>query len=94
MQKDRFKQLERAAALPEKETAPEDNVFVTFPELKKHGIPWSRVHIRNLIDAGLFVRPVQISANRIAWRLSELRAWKASRPRAPLPTTRASAKAA
>jgi prophage regulatory protein len=64
---------------------PEDEVFVPFAELSAHGIPYTRVHLRRLVARGLFPRPVQLSANRIAWTTSALAAWKASRPTAALP---------
>jgi hypothetical protein len=63
-----------------------DEVFITYYQLTEHGVPiYSRVHTRRLIARGLFPRPVMLSPNRIAWRLSDLEAWKASRPMAPLP---------
>ena len=64
----------------------DDEVFITYCQLPAHGIPaYSRVHTRRLIGRGLFPRPVMLSPNRIAWRKSDLAAWKASRPKAPLP---------
>jgi len=64
----------------------EDEVYVTYRQLSDHGVPaYSRVHTRRLIARGLFPRPVLLSPNRIAWRKSEVAAWKASRPNAPLP---------
>lgn len=64
----------------------DDEVFITYYQLPEHGVPnYSRVHTRRLIARGLFPRPVMLSPNRIAWRLSDLEAWKASRPTAPLP---------
>jgi hypothetical protein len=64
----------------------DDEVFITYQQLPDHGVPkYSRVHTRRLIAGGLFPRPVMLSPNRIAWRKSDLAAWKASRPKAPLP---------
>ena len=64
----------------------DDEVFITYHQLPDHGVPnYSRVHTRRLIARGLFPRPVMLSPNRIAWRKSDVTAWKASRPRAPLP---------
>jgi hypothetical protein len=64
----------------------DDEVFITYCQLPEHGVPiYSRVHTRRLIARGLFPRPVMLSPNRIAWRKSDLAAWKASRPKAPLP---------
>jgi len=64
----------------------DEEVFITYDQLPQHGVPkYSRVHIRRLVARGLFPRPVMLSPNRIAWRKSEVAAWKASRPFAPLP---------
>lgn len=58
----------------------EEDVFVSYAGLKDQiGTQYSRVHLRRLIARGLFPRPVHLSPNRIAWRRSELRAWKATR---------------
>jgi hypothetical protein len=66
--------------------SPETEFFITYDQLPKYGVPnYSRVHTRRLIARGLFPRPVMLSPNRIAWRLSDLEAWKASRPTAPFP---------
>src|SRR5467141_489693 len=64
----------------------DDELFITYNQLPVYGVPkYSRVHIRRLIVSGLFPRPVMLSPNRIAWRMSDLASWKASRPNAPLP---------
>jgi hypothetical protein len=56
-------------------------VFVPYADLPAHGInPPCRVHLTRQVRSGLFPAPVQISANRIAWRLSDLEQRKASRP--------------
>jgi hypothetical protein len=68
--------------------SPEDESFITYNQLPNYGIPkYSRVHLRRLIVRGLFPRPVMLSPNRIAWRQSDLVAWKTSRPMAPCPST-------
>jgi Prophage CP4-57 regulatory protein (AlpA) len=70
----------------EQRRSADDEVFITYDQLPDYGIPkYSRVHIRRLMARGLFPRPVMLSPNRIAWRKSEVAAWKASRPIAPLP---------
>ncbi len=57
-------------------------VFVLYPELRtRHGIPWTRVGLNRIIARGDFPQPVRITAQRIAWRLDEIEAWKASRER-------------
>jgi predicted DNA-binding transcriptional regulator AlpA len=54
--------------------------FVTYPDLTQHGIPkYSRVHLRRLMARGLFPQACYLSPNRVAWRISELNAWKSSR---------------
>lgn len=70
--------------LPPRRSA-EDEIFVPYKSLKpEHGIEYSRVHLRRMIDRQLFPVPVLLSPNRVAWRLSDLGAWKASRPVAPV----------
>ncbi len=70
----------------EQRRSADDEVFITYDQLPDYGIPkYSRVHIRRLMARGLFPLPVMLSPNRIAWRQSDLAAWKASRPVAPLP---------
>jgi predicted DNA-binding transcriptional regulator AlpA len=61
--------------------------FVAYPQLKsERGIKYTRVHLRRLIARGQFPRPFLLSPNRIAWRLSDIVKWEASRPMAPKPT--------
>jgi prophage regulatory protein len=62
--------------------APELDVFVPYDGLREHGIPYTRVHLNRLMKAGKFPASVRLSENRIAWRLSELQVWKATRPTA------------
>jgi hypothetical protein len=70
----------------EQRRSADDEVFITYNQLPDHGVPrYSRVHMRRLMAGGLFPRPVMLSPNRIAWRRSDVAAWKASRPIAPLP---------
>jgi predicted DNA-binding transcriptional regulator AlpA len=58
-----------------------DEVFVTYPELQNHGVPeYSRKHLLDMQRRGQFPRAVQLSPNRVAWRLSEINRWFASRP--------------
>jgi prophage regulatory protein len=58
------------------------DIFVSYDELRDHGIAFTRVHLNRLMDRGQFPRSVQISPARIAWRLSELESWKAALPAA------------
>jgi predicted DNA-binding transcriptional regulator AlpA len=84
MQFNEFTRLVQGRARRRRHPKQEDR-FVGFSELAGLGIPYTRVHLRRLIMKKLFPAPVQLSANRIAWRMSELAAWKASRPAAPTP---------
>lgn len=60
----------------------QQEIFITFPDLREHGISYCRVHLGRLMDKGEFPMAVRLSANRIAWRLSEVERWKQSRPAA------------
>ena len=53
--------------------------YVSYPDLKKFGIGYCRVHLRRLIDRGEFPAPVKLSKNRIAWRYADVVVWMASR---------------
>ena len=54
--------------------------FVTYPQLKERGVPYTRVHLNRLIDAGKFPAAVRLGENRIAWRARDIEAWAESRP--------------
>lgn len=55
--------------------------FVLYNQLPDVGIPrFSRVHLNELIAKGKFPAPHRLSERRIAWKLSDLEAWKSSRP--------------
>lgn len=56
-------------------------VYVSFGELWTHGVPrYSRVHIIRMMRRGQFPMQVQISPNRVAWRLNSIQEWVANRP--------------
>jgi prophage regulatory protein len=55
----------------------EDRI-VLWPELASI-VPLSRVTIWQMRRRGDFPAPIQLSPNRVGWRLSEVRAWIASR---------------
>jgi predicted DNA-binding transcriptional regulator AlpA len=57
------------------------NVFLTYPDLRDHGIKFTRVHINWLIARGQFPAAVWLSANRKVWIRSEIERFLASRPR-------------
>lgn len=60
-----------------------EEFFVTWSEFPTYGVPkYSRRYTNQMVDAGTFPPPVRLSANRIAWRLSDLERWKATRPTA------------
>ena len=62
-------------------SAPLD-IFVSYAQLADYGIGYCRVHLRRLIERGDLPRPVQLSANQVAWRERDLKKWQASRPEA------------
>jgi predicted DNA-binding transcriptional regulator AlpA len=54
--------------------------FITYDQLAAdHGIPFTRVSINRMIDRGDFPAAYQLAGNRIAWKLSEIEAWKVTR---------------
>ncbi len=55
-------------------------IFVPYSSLCDHGIFYTRVHLNRLIDRDQFPPAVQLSPNRIAWKLGDLEVWKANRP--------------
>lgn len=71
-----------ASTTPTAPTTPaqdEDRV-VLWPEVHEL-IPLSRVSIWSLRRKGDFPAPIKLSPNRVGWRLSDVRAWIASRER-------------
>lgn len=61
---------------------------LTWPELAEI-IPYCRVHVSRLEKAGQFPKRLQLGPGRVAWDSGEVQEWLASRPRGPLPITRA-----
>ena len=56
-------------------------VFVYYPDLPRYGVPaFSRVHLLRLMRSGKFPLQVQVSDNRVAWRLHSILEWVANRP--------------
>jgi prophage regulatory protein len=53
--------------------------FLRFPELKEHGIPWSRMHVDRLEKAGRFPRRVHLSPRTVVWLKREIDAFIASK---------------
>jgi len=46
--------------------------LVPYPALKERGIPFTRVHLRRLEEAGLFPRHIDLGENTIAWFEDEI----------------------
>jgi prophage regulatory protein len=70
--------------------------LINFDELKpRKGIPYHRNHVRRMVAAGSFPKPVPLSSKRIAWIESEIDAWLAAKAaeRAAPPSEEASAHA-
>jgi hypothetical protein len=65
---------------PPNNTSACEEVFVPYFSLRDHGVLFTRVHLRRFIERGLFPPAVQLSPNRVAWKLSDLTEWKATRP--------------
>ena len=61
--------------------------LLTWPELAKI-IPYHRVHVNRLENAGGFPLRLRLGAKRVVWRKSDIQAWIDSRPRGPVPTKR------
>jgi Prophage CP4-57 regulatory protein (AlpA) len=55
--------------------------FVRFKYLKEQGIVSDRMAVARAIERDGFPKPLALGANTIAWDLTEVNAWLASRPR-------------
>jgi len=75
-----------------KTSARPPRILLSFEQLRARGVPFTRVHINRMMEAGQFPRAVEISQNRIAWDASEIDAWIASRPRRALASERRAAR--
>ena len=49
--------------------------IIPYQQLRERGIAFSRVHLRRLIEAGIFPAPIRVSARRIAWLSDEIDAF-------------------
>ena len=55
--------------------------IVLYSELPDHGVPpYSRMQLKRLMRNDQFPLALQISPNKIGWKLSEIERWKESRP--------------
>jgi len=57
------------------------DTLLTWASLR-NVIPLSRPQVWKLRQTGAFPAPIRLSPNRVAWRLSEVRAWLDARERA------------
>lgn len=71
---------------PAAQTEAAGTVVVSYAGLRALGVRYSRVHLRRLTAKGRFPAPIQLSDNRIAWRLTDLERWLASRAAPPWAT--------
>lgn len=55
-------------------------------------IPYSPVQVWRMERAGRFPARISLGPNRVGYRFSEVKAWIAARPAAPLPARRAQAR--
>ena len=56
-------------------------VFVTYPELPRYGVPpYSRVHLMRMMRRDQFPQQIQLSPNRVAWRVIDIVEWVSNRP--------------
>lgn len=63
----------------------EGDFLLRYKDLRAHGIPWTRKHVRALIEAKIFPEPIRLGLNTIVWRTSQIENFIASRPAAGLP---------
>lgn len=58
--------------------------LICFADLKPvTGIGYSRDHLRRLVKAGAFPKPVNLSSARIAWREADVQEWISARAGQP-----------
>ncbi len=54
--------------------------LISYADLKPTtGISYSRDHLRRLVKAGSFPKPVNLSSARIAWREADIQEWISAR---------------
>ena len=57
-------------------------LFITFSELRHHGVKFCRLHLNRMVERGMFPQPVWLSPNRKVWRAGDVDQWLATRPTA------------
>jgi predicted DNA-binding transcriptional regulator AlpA len=70
----------------------DDLVWVYWEDMENvYKLPYSRQHVlERMVPAGDFPQPYRLGKGkrcRIAWRLSDYKAWVASRPLVPFPAS-------
>lgn len=55
-------------------------VLVSYDNLKRMGILYSREHLRRLEAAGDFPKRLRLSPSRVAWKLCDIEEWIETRP--------------
>ncbi len=56
-------------------------MFVSYKYLEQHSIVTNRMCLARAIENYGFPKPFALGTNRLAWRLDEVEAWIAARPR-------------
>jgi predicted DNA-binding transcriptional regulator AlpA len=64
-----------------------DDPLVTYDHLAGFGIGYTRKGIWEKCRAGTFPMPIQLGANRIAWKRSTIQKWIDTRPQQKPPLT-------
>jgi predicted DNA-binding transcriptional regulator AlpA len=54
--------------------------LLTFPDLRDHGIKYTRVHLNRLMARGQFPQAIWLSPNRKVWLAREIEEFNATRP--------------
>jgi prophage regulatory protein len=56
--------------------------FLHYKDLKRKGVPFSRVHVGRMVKEGRFPKPVKLGEKENCWIESEIEDWLAERIRA------------
>lgn len=63
--------------------------FLRYRDLDSLGIVWTRKHLRTLVRQGRFPPPIQVGANTLVWKRSDVEDFLAGRPTGVLAATAA-----